>query len=569
MSRLSAKQSIADLVHICVLKGVKHAVISPGSRNAPLTISLDEHPDIECLNIPDERVAAFFALGMAQELESPVILCCTSGSAGLNYAPALVEAYYQKVPLLVLTADRPPEWVDQRAGQTMRQHGMFSNFVKASYSLVCDPQNKNGVWHNDRMINQAIDQTILDNKGPVHINVPMHEPLYETVTKERYQSPKIVQTLSRRNVLSNEHQKEIKRIWKSSNKVLVIVGQHNRSEDLDAAVEKLAQLSNVVILTETTSNVVAKGVYCSIDRLIDSMSHNEYDEFAPDCIISCGGALVSKKLRFMLREMDVATHWHVDVSDRYIDTYQSLTMNIPMMVEELVPLLIESSETRSNTDWKNRWVDRELSTITAHDKYLSTCKWSDLFVFHLLHEDVPAGIWHVANSTPVRYTQLFETRIDLTYRSNRGVSGIDGCTSTAMGAAYVTDQIVTLVTGDIAFFYDSNAFWHHHIPRNLRVFMINNEGGNIFRYVKGPTETKQFEKHFEAHHKTSAEGIAQAFNISYKLAANDSELRKALREIYNPTYNEAVIVEVFTPRTENIDILKDYFNSIGNLIHAI
>jgi 2-succinyl-5-enolpyruvyl-6-hydroxy-3-cyclohexene-1-carboxylate synthase len=450
----------------------------------------------------------------------------------------------------------------------MRQDGMFSNYVKSSHSLVCDPSTENALWNNDRTVNHAIDETTLDNKGPVHINIPMHEPLYHTTPIEEYQAPKIVKTLRRRNILSEETQSEIRRLWQSFDKVLVIVGQHTRSAEFDAAIGKLASINKVVVLTETTSNVVADGVYRSIDRLIDSMNQEEYGIFAPDLVISCGGALVSKKLRFMLREMHLSGHWHVDASDDYIDTYQSLTMNIPMMLEELVPLLIESSQANDQSQWKERWVDREETTKAAHDDYLKSCSWSDLFVLNLIHEKAPFGLWHVANSTPVRYTQLFETRRDLTYRANRGVSGIDGCTSTAMGAAYITDQLVTLVTGDIAFFYDSNAFWHNHVPSNLRVIMINNEGGNIFRYVKGPLQTKQFEQHFEAHHKTSAQGIAQAYGVKYERVINEKELKGVLEKIYMPSFNETIIVEVLTPREKNVDILKDYFNSIKNAVHV-
>jgi len=567
MTRLSAKKSIAHLVSICALKGIRHAIISPGSRNAPLTISLDEHPDIQCINIPDERVAGFFALGMAQELEFPVILCCTSGSAGLNYAPALVEAYYQKVSLLVLTADRPPQWIDQRAGQTMRQHNMFSNYVKASHTLICDPQDAQGLWYNDRLVNQAIDESHITGRGPVHINIPLHEPLYDTAPLENYLTPKIVHTLQRRNVLSEETKEDIIQNWNGCKKIIVIVGQHTRSAEFDRAVEKLATISKVVVLTETTSNVVAEGVYRSIDRLIDSMHPDDYESFAPDLVISCGGALVSKKLRFMLREMNISQHWHVDSSDRYIDTYQSLTLNIPMMLEELVPILTQGDDSDSSTEWKQRWISREKTTKSAHELYLKDCVWSDLLVLSILHEVAPSGLWHVANSTPVRYTQLFETRVDLTYRANRGVSGIDGCTSTAMGAAFLTDKIVTLVTGDIAFFYDSNAFWHNHVPPNFRVIMINNEGGNIFRYVKGPLETAQFEKHFEAHHKTSAEGIAMAYAVEYKKVSTEVELRRALKEIYAPEYNQAIIVEVCTPREKNIDVLKDYFKFLKTKVH--
>lgn len=569
MTRQSSKPTIAHLVEICAAKGLHHAVISPGSRNAALTISLDEHPDIKCFAIPDERVAGFFALGMAQELEAPVILCCTSGSAMLNYAPALVEAFYQKIPILILSADRPPYWIDQRAGQTMRQQDAFANYVKASFTLFCDPLEYNGIWYNDRIVNQAIDETTLQDKGPVHINIPMNEPLYDTIDSSHHTMPKVIRTMYRQNVLSVETEGELVRLWHDFHRVLIIVGQHNRSELFDDAIERMAIMDHVVVLTETTSNVVADGVYRSIDRLIDSILPEEYDTLAPDLIISCGGSLVSKKLRYMLRQMQVGGHWHVDADDRYIDTYQALTLNVPMMLEELVPLLCRapSTPTQKDKEWKELWVLREYQTKEAHERFLLSCPWSDLWVMHQLHKLAPSGLWYVANSTPVRYTQLFETRKDLTYRSNRGVSGIDGCTSTAVGAACIVEDIVTMITGDIAFFYDSNAFWHHHVPTNLRVFMINNEGGNIFRYVKGPMETAQFETHFEAHHKTSAAGIAQAYGVAYIHVVDESTLADAMTIVFDPAYKQAVIVEVQTPREANIEILKQYFRYISDYVH--
>jgi len=562
MNRLSAKTTAHRLVEICVRKGIRYAIISPGSRNAPLTISLGEHEQIECLNIPDERVAAFFAIGMAQQLQAPVLLCCTSGSAGLNYAPALVEAYYQKIPLLVLTADRPPEWIDQRAGQTMRQAGMFSNYVKSNYNLVCDPHDEQGLWFNDRIVNQAIDESIYNSPGPVHINVPFQEPLYNYEAGSEVVVPKIIHSIQRNNQVKTADQLNIIKEWSGYAKVLVIVGQHIGSSDFDNALLQLSQLPHVVVLTETTSNVCVDGVFRSIDRLIDSMDTAEYDQFSPELILSCGGPIVSKKLRFMLRAMQIKGHWHVDQDDQYIDTYRALTLNIPMRLEELVGLIVETIVPGVDGGWKAGWEKREEDTFALHQQYLASCKWSDLQVMDTLHKSIPSGIWHAANSTPVRYTQLFETRLDLVYRSNRGVSGIDGCSSTAAGAAYIADEIVTIVTGDIAFFYDSNAFWHNHVSSNLRVFMLNNQGGSIFRYVKGPMGTEQFEEHFEAHHVTSAKGIAESYKISYREVNDENDLVIAINEVYHEDFDEAVIVEINTPRDLNIQMLKNYFKFI-------
>ena len=568
MTWLSAKISIANAVTICAEKGLCYAVISPGSRNAPLTISLDEHPKIECLNIPDERVAGFFALGLAQQIAKPVIICCTSGSAVLNYAPAIAEAFYQKIPLLILTADRPTEWIDQRAGQTMRQKDVFQNYVKASFEMMGEAEQKDHLWYNDRIVNQAIDLTTLDGCGPVHVNFPLRQPLYDCIDIQQLKLPKIVTSIQRKNVLPASAIKELNEDWGNHKSVLVIIGQQGRSASFDRAIESISILPHVVVLTETTSNVCADQVFRSIDRLIDSIVKEEYADFAPDLVISCGGALVSKKIRFMLRDMSIKSHWHVDPNDSYLDTYMSLTRNVPLMFEELVPVITKNTTTTISASFKSTWVRREMMTKEAHDKYLSATPWCDLRVMHIIHKSIPSGQLHVANSTPVRYTQLFETRQDLQYRSNRGVSGIDGCSSTGIGSAFGTDEMVTIVTGDIAFFYDSNAFWHHHVNSNLRVFMINNEGGNIFHFVKGPRDTAQFEKHFEAHHNTSAKGIAEAYGVAYRQVNNEDELRNTISDIYNPSYNSAIIIEIITPRNENIKILKKYFNYINEVVHS-
>ncbi|MEL6122827.1 MAG: 2-succinyl-5-enolpyruvyl-6-hydroxy-3-cyclohexene-1-carboxylic-acid synthase [Bacteroidota bacterium] len=565
MTLLSAKTSVANAVRIAAAKGIKYAVISPGSRNAPLTISLDEHPNITCLNIPDERVAGFFALGMAQELQSPVILCCTSGSAALNYAPAIVEAYYQKIPLLIYTADRPTEWIDQRAGQTMRQHEVYANYIKSSYQLLSEAKQRDHLWYNDRIINQAVDETMIDGPGPVHVNFPMREPLYDLIKLEELSPPKVVTSIQRKNVLPESAIDELKEAWSRHDSVLVIIGQRARSERFDRAIEALSTLSHVIILTENTSNVCATKVYRSIDRLIDSIGPEEYSAFTPSLVISCAGPIVSKKIRFMLRDMNIAEHWHVDPVDQYVDTYRALTQNVPLMIQELVPI-VSQVDHRVDQRFMANWKRREADTKSAHDVYVDQVEWCDLQVMNAIHERVPGGQFHIASSTPVRYTQLFETRMDLQYRANRGVSGIDGCTSTAAGAAYVCDEVVTLVTGDIAFFYDSNAFWHHHVGDNLRVIMINNEGGNIFRYVKGPQRTSQFEKHFEAHHVTTAKGIAEAYHVNYLTAMDAESLEDQLDIIYNHDYVGPVILEIFTPRELNIQILKDYFAYIKSKV---
>lgn len=560
MAKTSSKESIARLVKICALKGIQHVVISPGSRNAPLTLSFAENSHFNCLNIPDERVAAFYAMGMAQRLASPVIICCTSGSAALNYAPAIAEAYYQKIPLVVLTADRPVEWLDQRAGQTMRQKDVFKNYIKKSFEIIQEASSPEHLWYNDRIVNEAINMATTGAMGPVHINVPLREPLYDLVPEESIPTPKIIHQSQVESQLTSSSQSAIMNQWREFSSVLVIIGQKNLDPLLDKEIEELAQKAQVVILTETTSNVRAKHVFPSIDRVIDSIAEKEYQRFTPELVISCGAAIVSKKIRFMLRAMNIKAHWHVDPHDGHIDTYQALTNLINVRPIQLFKLLNSiSNSADSIAPFKQTWIERESITKQAHNDYLQQASWSDLLVISKILESIPSGTLHLASSTPIRYAQLFDHRNDLDYKSNRGISGIDGCTSTAMGYAMVHEDMVTLLTGDIAFFYDSNALWHHHVPSNVRIILINNEGGNIFRYVKGPDQTDHLEQHFEATHSTSAEHIVKGHNLNYFKASNEVELAHGMEALFDPKIKSAGLLEVYTPRLSNIDILKDYF----------
>jgi len=354
---------------------------------------------------------------------------------------------------------------------------------------------------------------------------------------------------------------DIEAEWSKAKRVLIIIGQREQDDTFDRVVSTLTEHPHVVVLTETTSNVRAKGVLPSIDRVIDSIGHNEYEDFAPDLIISCGASIVSKKIRFMLRQMGVEQHWHVDPYDSYIDTYQALSRMVPLEPSYLFELLVGLDCSSSDSDYKERWMTREQHTSNRHKEYLEQCEWCDLKVFDILIREVSKGCLHVASSTPVRYAQLFPPRKDLIYKCNRGISGIDGCSSTAAGYAYMSDDVTTLITGDLAFFYDSNALWHHHLKPNLKIIMINNAGGNIFRYVKGPDKTDHLEKHFEATHHTNAEYIAKTFDIQYFSASDEKSTLQGLRDLYHT--DRVGILEIHTPREKNIDLLKDYFRFLN------
>ncbi|HFC00906.1 MAG TPA: 2-succinyl-5-enolpyruvyl-6-hydroxy-3-cyclohexene-1-carboxylic-acid synthase, partial [Phaeodactylibacter sp.] len=451
------KISISSLVEICAKKGVRKVVLSPGSRNASLAIAFNRHPQIDCYVIVDERSAAFFAMGIAQQTQQAVAVICTSGSAALNYAPAIVEAFYQKIPLLVLTADRPVEWIDQGVGQTIRQRDIYKNFILKSYELTEEAKIKtDDLWYNDRLVNEAINLAHFPKKGPVHINIPLREPLYDLSKKTKH-LPKIQEVVIAEHTLSDFVLGKFKTQWRQAKKKLILCGLMQKNEQLNFVLEKLSEDDSVSILTETTANLWSENFNPCIDRLITTIDKKEEKQFTPDILVTIGGAVVSKKIKLLLSRMRPKEHWHIDRSGKEMDTFQSLTQTIPTRPDyffEKINTLKSPTKKRKNT-FRKTWSDRNNQTRKRYEKYISNAPFSDLKAFSIILKNIPAGSnFQMGNSSTVRYVQLFDQRKDLFYNANRGTSGIDGSTSTAIGAAVASGKPTTLVCGDLSFFYD-------------------------------------------------------------------------------------------------------------------
>ncbi|MBC7475596.1 MAG: 2-succinyl-5-enolpyruvyl-6-hydroxy-3-cyclohexene-1-carboxylic-acid synthase, partial [Candidatus Sericytochromatia bacterium] len=253
----SYKPHILNLVEICVRKNVTNFILSPGSRNSPLTLALLRHPDIKCYTVTDERSAAFIALGMAQQLQNPVGIVCTSGTATLNYAPAITEAFYQKIQLLILTADRPPEWIDQFDNQSIRQFGIYKENCLGSFQLPVEPEHDDAKWHSDRVVSEAINLTTYPVRGPVHINVPLREPLYPKNGQEfsYNQNVKVIDIINSERVISNDKFSELINVWNKSEKILILAGMNNCDNLLSDILSKFKDSKNIVIISDITSNI--------------------------------------------------------------------------------------------------------------------------------------------------------------------------------------------------------------------------------------------------------------------------------------------------------------------------
>jgi len=550
----SDKKNISLLAELFVQHGLENIVISPGSRNAPIVISFANNNKINSFTIVDERSAAFFALGMALKTGKTVAIACTSGSAVLNYASAISEAYYQKIPLLILTADRPEHLIDVGDGQTIRQNGVFNNYIKYSYNLPLEISSVEEKKKVEETINKALNNCQLPEAGPVHINIPFDEPLYNVVYEHIevdaiIKKPIVKVDKSEIELLSSE--------FSNSKKVMVIAGQLRPDENLNEQLRKLCDFDNVVVLSETTSNLYCNGFIDTIDNLISGLKENEKELFAPEIIISIGGQVVSKMLKRFLREFKAEKHYHISPSGEKMNTYFSLTRSIKCQPADFFFSLLKgmrSCKSNYNSLWKNR--KSEIDNLKEH--YLKDAEYSDFKVFESVVNYLPEGsILHLGNSTPVRYSQLFGTKEGIIYNSNRGVSGIDGQVSTAAGYTFYSSKLNVLVTGDLGFLYDSNGLMNSYLKSNFKIIVINNSGGGIFRFIPGPDTTPNLEEVFAYHHNYKSEFICKAYNVEYLKAENLSQFEKSFDLLINN--GKPSVLEVFTPKDKNAVILREYF----------
>ena len=549
------KPIVNELVQLCVQAGIREAVISPGSRNAPLIFSFSSCEEIKCLTIVDERSAAFFALGMAQQLGRAVALICTSGTAVLNYAPAIAEAYYQRIPLAVITADRPPEWIDQGDGQTIRQPDIYANYIGYSCSL----NNEN----NAHFISEALRVAYRENT-PVHINVPLDEPLYNRIAPPSPpEGGNVPNPKKLCNALVTPDGSTSPLSGGLGGAVMFLSGQQKPNPELNALLSEFAEKTGAVVLTETVSNLHNERFITCIDRVLTSIPQNKLENFAPDLLITFDGQVTSKKIKQFIRKNKPREHWHISASGRVApDTYRCLTKTIKASP---VDFLKEINCEFANFDFQKKWLAQNEIARQRHENFLKILAWSDLKVFSILKNHIPENtMLQVANSTPVRYVQLFEEYSAFTCYANRGTSGIDGCTSTAAGAAYVSERPALLITGDLSFLYDSNALWNNYLRPDFKIIVINNGGGGIFRYISGEMPEAEMSGYFEVtQRQVSIELLVKSYGLHYYFCENEEELTEKL-PLFFAKNDKASVLEIKTPNIENAEILKKYFKKLSN-----
>ncbi len=556
----SAKPQVTLLFDHLEATGVRDLVISPGSRNAPLIIEAQARSGFKKTVIPDERSAGFVALGMAEASGRPVAVISTSGTAVLNYHPAVAEAFYRRIPLIVLSADRPEYRIDKGEGQSIRQRGALHNHVIAETHL--SESQTPEVW-NEKLT--GVLTKLIRHSGPIHINLPFEEPLYESVKHYRkqtatdYAKPEVLP-------LADTDLARMEKSWQKAGRKMIIAAQGRFDPIVGLQLERLAARPDTVVLTETTANLSGQALHGHIDRLIFPLDDAEWEKLAPDLVITLGNNIISKKIKFLLRQSPPAQgHWHIGAHYITPDTFDRLTEHVPTTPAMFFSQwLFRTQYENIQSDYAARWAHLARARDEKHKRFARKVPWSDWMFYDLLRQYLPADYHvHWANSTVVRYAQLFDFDSRIRHSANRGTSGIDGSHSTALGYARRSGVPVLHVTGDLSFLYDSSALWAPW-PTNLKTIVLQNGGGDIFRFIPGPQDVPDYERYFVAPPRADLESMAAAFGLqTQKLRpASRIEAGRKLNEFLSG--RDAKILLVDTSEAFNARILKDYFTSLGD-----
>ena len=548
------KKNILQLAALLEVYGITKVVLCPGSRNVPIAHTLSNHPAFTCYAMTDERSAGYFALGLALNSGKPVAVCCTSGTALLNLHPAVAEAFYQKVPLIVISADRPAAWIGQMDGQTLPQPDVFRTLVKKSVNLPKIHTDEDE-WFCNRLINEALLETNHHGKGPVHINVPVSEPLFGFTTAA-LPGVRVITRYQGLNIYDRDYNDLIDRMNKYR-KRMIVVGQMNLIYLFEKRYTKLLY-KHFAWLTEHIGNQTVPGIPVkNFDTALYAMPEEQMNRMTPDLLITYGGHIVSKRLKKFLRQHPPKEHWHVSPDGEVTDLYCSLTTVIEMDPFEFLEKIAGLLENHT-PEYPRIWEDYCKAVPEPEFAY------SEMAAVGALIKSLPEkSVLHLANSSVVRYAQLYAISPTIEVCCNRGTSGIEGSLSTAVGYAATSDKLNFAAIGDLSFFYDMNALWNVNVGSNLRILLLNNGGGEIFHTLPGLEMSEASHKFITAVHKTSAKGWAEERGFLYLRAENDGQLAETMQTFTCPeTVERPILLEVFTDKDEDIRMLKNYYHQL-------
>ena len=555
--------SVNILTALLAAHGIQHVVVCPGSRNAPLVHNFSQHPGITCHPATDERSAAFIALGLRTTVKMPVAVCVTSGSALLNVLPAVAEATYQKQGIIVISADRPQAWIDQLDGQTMPQHDALGRFAPFAVSLP-DVHNDEERWLCNRLCNEALIMAKRRGAGSVHINVPISEPLFD-FSVEHLPDERVVTDC---HWDLQRHRTMVSNAVSRAKRPMLVIGQMQKDEVPAETVESLQQLC--VVLHEPLSADLRQPSL--VEEMMCAMPDTD-NATTPDCLIFIGGHTISKRLRQYMRRLPDTTQQIVVNNDgRLTDISQHTTMLVTAPADAflsyLVPVLSASSVSVSYFNaWQNlrqRMAERQARFCPGFSQMLAVKQFESLV-------DADKDLVFYANSMAVRLAAVYARHF---CHCNRGLNGIEGSLSVAAGAALACDAaekdiedekaLVYCVIGDLSFFYDQNALWQNALPGNLRIILLNNSCGAIFRNLPHLKDSPVATSLIAGAHDTCAEGVCRQHRLDYLSATGEQSLADGLRQLRSHDRQRPALLEVFTDADTDSIIYKEYLNQLVN-----
>ncbi len=541
--------------------GVEDVVLSPGSRNTPLIIAANRSHSLKTRVVIDERSAGFIALGIAIETRRPVAMICTSGSAALNYGPALAEAFYRRIPLIAVTADRPAEWIDQDDSQTIRQPELFANIVKGSYNLSAERGGAVEAWYFNRVVNDALTTALRGSAGPVHINVQLDDPL--SGCTDICMPQRKIECDEPDAFLPGETLARLVREI-AAKKTLIIIGFNSPDHELADSLARFARRDNVVVIHEAQSNVrrISSAVG-NIDATLSVAADFDATDYTPELVITVGGALLSRHVKAFLRSTPGLQHWHIGRYDRAVDCFMKLSRRVECppatFFAQIAPAVAGLPVVASsfNSIWRAMH-DKAMSRV---DAFAADSPWCDFTAMAALVNVLPAD-WniHVSNGTAIRYLQLFDYSQLGRVECNRGVSGIDGSTSTAIGASLCFDGTTLLITGDMSAQYDMGALAFNEIPPRFKMVVLNNSGGGIFRFIGTTAALEERERCFAADVRLPLRQLADGFGFAYYRAEKADEFRQTFARFRDDDSRPAIL-ELVTPAEISADVLKKFFSN--------
>lgn len=558
----SNKENVNILTSLLLEYGVSDAVVCPGSRNAPIVHNLSVCEAIRCRPVTDERSAAFYALGLAIATRRPTVVCVTSGSALLNVMPAVAEAAYQHVPLVVISADRPQQWIDQLDGQTIPQSDALGRFVRKAVQLP-EPHNDEERWLCRRLVNEAIHIATCRQGAPVHINVPISEPLFEFSTE---QLPQLSRFNNIKRAAINDASMDMPDAFHDATRPMIVIGQLAHGTVSHETIRSLSE--KYVVMSEPLSNPSYMTIH--FDEAVryivsdnSSINDDEDDKTAyyPDYVIYVGDTLVSKPARRFLRNAKapscLITPDAADIHDPLM-TLTDIVECDTVSINALLASLCETPDTDERCRFHDRW-QSFLDACAAHaDAYapeysqMATVKY---FEEQLADLDIDICV-HYANSSAVRLACIYAQHY---VWCNRGVNGIEGSLSTAAGFSLATHDMTVCVIGDLSFFYDQNALWNSNLRGNLRIILLNNRGGGIFRQLPGLSDSPAADDLVMASHENTAQGICTQNDIGYMSAKNMDEMQIGIVTLLTRESERPMLLEVFTDCNDDMKALEKYF----------